>query len=104
MNKDKLKKTVRGIAVMPIRLYQRAISPLTSAKCRYYPTCSSYSIQAIKKHGIFWGAILTVWRILRCNPWSRGGIDYVPERITAAYFFNREKYEKEKEKSRKRKK
>ncbi|MEN6295946.1 MAG: membrane protein insertion efficiency factor YidD [Chloroherpetonaceae bacterium] len=53
--------------------------------CRFYPTCSSYAIEAIGKHGVFYGSILSVWRVLRCNPFSKGGIDPVPERIKKFY-------------------
>ena len=63
-----------------VRLYQKYISPLKRPCCRFTPTCSSYAIEAYKKRGFFIGTILTVWRILRCNPFSKGGYDPVPER------------------------
>lgn len=50
-------------------------------RCKYYPTCSSYAVTAVEKHGIVLGTLLAVWRILRCNPWSKGGFDYVPEKL-----------------------
>lgn len=62
-----------------IKFYKRFISPLFPPRCKYYPSCSSYAIEAYKKHGFFKGTILSVWRLLRCNPWSMGGVDYVPE-------------------------
>lgn len=65
--------------MLPIKLYQKLISPLFPARCKYYPTCSAYSMQAYSKHGVIKGTILSVWRLLRCNPWSLGGVDYVPE-------------------------
>ena len=65
-----------------IRFYQRRISPLFPPKCKYYPTCSCYALTAVKKFGAVRGSALAVWRILRCNPWSLGGIDYVPEKFT----------------------
>ncbi|MBO6140667.1 MAG: membrane protein insertion efficiency factor YidD [Ruminococcus sp.] len=68
-----------GIAL--IRLYQRFISPLTGAHCRYYPTCSQYAIEALKKHGFVKGSILSAKRILRCNPLFKGGVDPVPEKF-----------------------
>jgi putative membrane protein insertion efficiency factor len=77
---NKVTKVLREIAVFPIRFYQKFISPLTGPHCKFYPTCSSYALTAIRKHGIFYGGVLAVWRILRCNPWSKGGIDYVPEK------------------------
>ena len=64
-----------------IGLYQKYISPLKRPCCKYYPSCSRYAVQALEKHGAVKGSILTVWRILRCNPWSMGGVDYVPEKF-----------------------
>lgn len=61
-----------------IRGYQRFISPLFPARCRYYPTCSAYAVEAITIHGAIKGIGLGAWRLLRCNPWSLGGIDHVP--------------------------
>jgi len=62
-----------------IRLYQKLISPLFGPVCRYYPTCSHYAVQSVTSHGAIKGILLSAWRILRCNPWSAGGIDEVPE-------------------------
>lgn len=59
-----------------IKIYQKAISPLLGNNCRYYPSCSEYSIQAIEKYGILKGTLKSIWRILRCNPFSKGGVDY----------------------------
>jgi putative membrane protein insertion efficiency factor len=59
-----------------IRLYQKFISPLFPSSCRYYPTCSSYAVMAIEKYGVLKGGIKAIYRILRCNPFSKGGIDY----------------------------
>ena len=73
---------MRYLAIALVRLYQKFISPLTGAHCRYYPTCSHYAITALKKHGFIKGSILSVWRIMRCNPFSKGGVDYVPETFT----------------------
>ena len=61
-----------------IRFYQRRISPLFGPKCRFYPTCSQYAIEAIETHGAFKGSVLAVLRILRCNPLFPGGYDPVP--------------------------
>ena len=65
-----------------IRLYQVAVSPMLGQWCRYYPSCSSYSLQAIRTHGPIKGLGLTIWRLLRCNPWSSGGVDSVPDKGT----------------------
>lgn len=61
-----------------IRLYQRSLSPLLPATCRFTPSCSQYAAQAIEKHGALKGFTLAAWRILRCNPFSKGGEDPVP--------------------------
>lgn len=61
-----------------VRFYQRWISPAFPARCKYYPTCSTYALLAIRSRGVLVGTVLTVWRIVRCNPWSMGGIDYPP--------------------------
>lgn len=63
-----------------IGLYRKFISPIKPPCCRFTPTCSAYAIEAFKKRGFFIGLMLTVWRILRCNPFSKGGYDPVPER------------------------
>ena len=68
-----MKKILIGL----IRFYRKYISPLKAPSCKFYPTCSQYAIDAIEKKGIFLGLILAVWRILRCNPFSRGGYDPV---------------------------
>jgi len=68
---------VRRAAVLPIQLYQRLLSPLVGQRCRYYPSCSQYAAQAIGRFGILRGLILAAWRLLRCNPFSRGGLDPV---------------------------
>lgn len=70
---------MKYVFIALIKFYKRFISPLFPPRCKYYPSCSSYAIEAYKKHGFFKGTILSVWRLLRCNPWSMGGVDYVPE-------------------------
>ena len=67
----------RRVVVAPIRLYQVVISPAIGQRCRYYPSCSEYAVQAISRFGILRGLVLTVWRLLRCNPLSSGGFDPV---------------------------
>lgn len=61
-----------------IRLYQRFLSPLLPATCRFTPSCSQYAVEAIEKHGVLKGCTLAAWRILRCNPLSNGGDAPVP--------------------------
>ena len=70
-------KIARALAVAPIRLYQLAISPALGQRCKYYPSCSQYAVQAIGRFGILRGLILAAWRLLRCNPFSHGGFDPV---------------------------
>jgi len=70
---------MRGLAVLPIRLYQRLLSPLIGPRCRYYPSCSEYAAQAIRRFGILRGLVLAGWRLLRCNPLSQGGFDPVTD-------------------------
>jgi putative membrane protein insertion efficiency factor len=68
---------VRRAAVAPIRLYQLLVSPLLPANtCKFHPSCSEYAALAIRKHGVLRGVRLAVWRLLRCHPWSAGGVDY----------------------------
>ena len=61
-------RAIGWILILPIRFYQKFISPLTPPTCRFTPTCSQYAVEAIRKHGPFKGLALAVWRILRCNP------------------------------------
>lgn len=84
---------MRQILVAMVRFYQEAISPLFPPSCRYYPTCSNYMIAAIKKHGAFWGFLMGCARILRCNPFVRGGVDPVPNNFTLRRNPHPEKYE-----------
>jgi len=70
---------MRTLATAPVRFYQRAISPVLPARCRYHPTCSEYAVQAVGRYGVLRGVVLAAWRLLRCNPWSHGGIDFVED-------------------------
>ena len=70
---------LRGILVAPIRLYQRTLSPALPARCKYHPSCSEYAVQAVRRYGVVRGVVLAGWRLLRCNPWSHGGVDFVED-------------------------
>jgi len=70
-------RRVRTVAILPIRVYQRLISPMFGPHCKYYPSCSEYAVQAVQRYGILRGLVLAGWRLLRCNPLSRGGLDPV---------------------------
>ncbi len=69
---------LREAFVAPIKAYQKYISPQKKPCCRFYPTCSEYAVQAIRKHGVFKGGALAAYRILRCNPFGKCGYDPVP--------------------------
>lgn len=69
---------MKTLLIFFIKIYRKCLSPLKSTKCPYIPTCSEYGLEAITKYGALKGGLLTVWRILRCNPFSKGGYDPVP--------------------------
>jgi uncharacterized protein len=73
----RIARFARGVAIAPIVLYQRLISPAIPRRCKYEPTCSRYAVEAIREFGILRGPVLASWRVLRCNPWSYGGYDPV---------------------------
>lgn len=75
------KRRPRDLLIGLVRCYQRWISPRTAPCCRFTPTCSAYAIQALERHGAFFGSVLALWRILRCNPFCKGGYDPVPEHL-----------------------
>jgi putative membrane protein insertion efficiency factor len=75
-----VKRILTAMLIAPIRLYQRWISPAFADRCRYYPSCSEYAVQAIRELGPVRGLILAGWRLLRCNPFSHGGFDEVSDR------------------------
>lgn len=75
-----MKRLLTWLLLAPIRAYQRWISPAMAPRCRYYPTCSAYTVEAIRELGPIRGVILAVWRLLRCNPFSHGGVDELADR------------------------
>jgi putative membrane protein insertion efficiency factor len=68
--------TAQRVVLAPIRVYQRLVSPMLGRRCKYYPTCSEYAVGAVREFGVVRGIALASWRLLRCNPWSAGGVDY----------------------------
>ena len=74
-----IKQLLTWILLLPVYFYRTVISPLTPPSCRYTPTCSQYTIEALKRHGPFRGSYLSARRILSCNPWGGSGYDPVPE-------------------------
>lgn len=69
---------IRAILQVLLLVYKRFVSPILPDSCRYHPSCSTYAVRAIERHGALKGTILATWRLLRCNPWSKGGWDPVP--------------------------
>jgi uncharacterized protein len=72
-----VRAALQAIVLGPLRLYRTLISPLLGPRCRYYPTCSEYAVDAVRGYGPLRGMVLAVWRVLRCNPLSNGGLDPV---------------------------
>ena len=72
---------MKSFFTAPIKLYQKWLSPMFGPRCKYYPSCSSYAVSAIEAYGLK-GVAMSVWRLMRCNPWSHGGVDYaVKEKV-----------------------
>ena len=69
---------MKKLFIYLIKFYRKYISPMKSTKCPYSPTCSEYGLEAVERHGFFKGGFLALWRICRCNPFSKGGYDPVP--------------------------
>jgi putative membrane protein insertion efficiency factor len=73
---------VKRLFLGVIRAYQRWISPRRPRRCKYEPTCSAYAVESIQRYGAVRGGLMAGWRLLRCNPFSHGGFDPVPDRFT----------------------
>jgi len=69
---------MKRVLIAIVRGYKKYISPLLPPSCRFTPTCSEYAMEALQKHGAWKGSLLAIWRILRCNPFGKGGYDPVP--------------------------
>ena len=80
-------RALRELFLLPLHLYRRVISPLVGPRCRYYPSCSRYAVDAVREYGVIRGGVLAAWRVMRCNPWSHGGFDHVHDQ---ALFRSRE--------------
>jgi putative membrane protein insertion efficiency factor len=65
--------------LVPVWLYRKLVSPFIAPRCRYYPSCSTYAVDALRTYGPFRGGILAAWRVVRCNPFSDGGFDYIDD-------------------------
>lgn len=78
MQMEKLEIDMKKLFLFIIKFYRKYISPMKSTKCPYFPSCSEYGMEAIEKYGALKGGALALWRIIRCNPFSKGGYDPVP--------------------------
>jgi putative membrane protein insertion efficiency factor len=67
---------MKYLAIGLIRVYRWMVSPLLGNRCKYHPSCSQYALDALREFGFVKGTVLAGWRLLRCNPWSHGGVDY----------------------------
>ena len=74
-------RVLEGLAVGAIRAYQWTLRPILPISCRFWPSCSEYAIEAVRRHGLLRGGVLGGWRLLRCHPWGGSGVDPVPARF-----------------------
>jgi putative membrane protein insertion efficiency factor len=72
-------RSPRYLAIGLIGMYRWTVSPLLGDRCKYHPSCSQYALDALREYGLVKGSILAGWRLLRCNPWSHGGVDYAKD-------------------------
>jgi putative membrane protein insertion efficiency factor len=75
-----VKRVLRELFLVPVHLYRRLIAPALPPRCKYYPSCSAYAVEAVRELGVVRGSILAAWRLVRCNPWSLGGVDELADR------------------------
>jgi putative membrane protein insertion efficiency factor len=75
----RIRSAIVFVLLLPVHAYRRVISPLIAPRCRYYPTCSSYAVEALKTYGPLRGTVLAAWRVVRCNPFNEGGFDHVED-------------------------
>ena len=76
---SRLLSLLRELFLLPLHAYRKLISPALPPRCKYYPSCSTYALEAVRGYGIFRGSVLAAWRLMRCNPLSNGGFDYVED-------------------------
>ena len=75
----------RNVGIAFLTAYRAVVSPLYGDVCRYHPSCSRYALEAVQQSGVVVGTVQAAWRVLRCNPWSRGGVDDPPARLRSSY-------------------
>lgn len=90
---------MKKLLLLFVKFYRKFISPLKPPCCKYYPTCSTYALTALEKHGALKGSVLAAWRLARCNPFSLGGVDHVPDEFFLYTLKSRKKREAKHEKS-----
>jgi uncharacterized protein len=76
----RLAALLREAFLLPLHAYRAVISPNLAPRCRYYPSCSTYALQAVRELGVIRGSVVAAWRVVRCNPWSKGGVDELADR------------------------
>ena len=76
----RLAHVIREVFLLPLHAYRAVISPNLGPRCKYYPSCSTYGVQAVRELGVVRGSIVAAWRVLRCNPFSHGGVDELADR------------------------
>ncbi len=76
MKNENNSSAIKSVLIALIKAYQKVLSPFMGSHCRFYPSCSDYALMSIKKSGALKGTVKSIWRILRCNPLNKGGIDY----------------------------
>jgi putative membrane protein insertion efficiency factor len=78
--RTRLQHVIREVFLLPLHAYRAVISPNLGPRCKYYPSCSTYGLQAVRELGVVRGSIVAGWRVLRCNPFSHGGVDELADR------------------------
>ena len=73
-------RVLRELVLLPLLAYRKLISPALPPRCKYYPSCSTYGVQAVRELGVIRGSIVAAWRVVRCNPFSHGGVDELADR------------------------
>ena len=80
----RFQRVLRELFLLPLHFYRRLIAPALPPRCKYYPSCSAYGVQAVRELGVIRGTVVAAWRVMRCNPWSHGGVDELADRTLFA--------------------
>jgi len=76
----RLTHVLRELFLLPLHAYRAVISPNLAPRCKYYPSCSAYAVEAVRELGVIRGSVVAAWRVMRCNPFSHGGVDELADR------------------------